>query len=114
MKVYDNLCNYIKNNAEKVTYSNADAVLEKIKNLLFSIENSNQSYTAAEKKTLSILKNVELNKIYSNDIKDNASLDKQCFESIMKINNMCKNKDIFAIWQYNKIINKLEKENIKK
>ncbi|MCE9840311.1 hypothetical protein [Proteus terrae] len=114
MKVYDNLCNYIKNNAEKVTYSNADAVLKKIKNLLFSIENSNQSYTAAEKNTLSILKNVELNKIYSNDIKDNASLDKQCFESIMKINNMCKNKDIFAIWQYNKIINKLEKENIKK
>lgn len=29
MKIYDNLCNFIKNNAEKVTYSNADNTLKK-------------------------------------------------------------------------------------
>ncbi len=114
MKIYDNLCNSIKNNAEKVTYSNADDTLKKIKTQLSSVENSNQSYTIAEKNTLSILKNIELNKTSSNDIKDSSLLDQQCIESIMKINNMCKNKNIFAIGQYNTLLNKLEKENIKK
>ncbi|WPC98777.1 hypothetical protein [Proteus terrae] len=114
MKIYDNLCNSIKNNAEKVTYSNADDTLKKIKNQLSSVENSNQSYTIAEKNTLSTLKNIELNKTSSNDIKDSSLLDQQCIESIMKINNMCKNKNIFAIAQYNTLLNKLEKENIKK
>ncbi|MDY3696768.1 MAG: hypothetical protein SO066_19070 [Proteus mirabilis] len=114
MKIYDNLCNFIKNNAEKVTYSKADNTLKKIKNQLSSVENSNQSYTTAEKNTLSILKNIELNKTSSNDIKDSSLLDQQCIESIMKINNMCKHKDIFSIGQYNKILSKIEKENIKK
>ncbi|WP_211838156.1 hypothetical protein [Proteus terrae] len=114
MKVYDNLCNYIKNNAEKVTYSNADNILKKIENQLSSIENSNQSYTTAEKNTLSILKDIKLNKTSSNDIKDSPSLDQQCIESIIKINNMCKHKDIFLIGQYNKRLSKIEKENIKK
>lgn len=114
MKLDGNLCNFIKNNAEKVTYSNADNTLKKIKNQLSSVENSNQSYTTAEKNTLSILKNIELNKTSSNDIKDSSLLDQQCIESIMKIKNICKNKDIIAIGQYNTLLNKLEKENIKK
>ncbi|WP_235365678.1 hypothetical protein, partial [Proteus terrae] len=103
MKLDGNLCNFIKNNAEKVTYSNADNTLKKIKNQLSSVENSNQSYTTAEKNTLSILKNIELNKTSSNDIKDSSLLDQQCIESIMKIKNICKNKDIIAIGQYNTI-----------
>ncbi|MCS6716274.1 hypothetical protein NOM03_18405, partial [Proteus terrae] len=56
----------------------------------------------------------ELNKTSSNDIKDSSLLDQQCIESIMKIKNICKNKDIIAIGQYNTLLNKLEKENIKK
>ncbi|MBG3081327.1 hypothetical protein I4632_14065 [Proteus mirabilis] len=114
MKIYDNLCSIIKNNAEKVTCSNADNTLKKIKNQLSSVENSNQIYTTVEKSTLSILKNIELNKTSSNDIKDSSLLDQQCIESIIKINNMCKHKDIFSIGQYNKILSKIEKENIKK
>ncbi|MBI6530824.1 hypothetical protein JEP40_17105 [Proteus vulgaris] len=114
MKIYDNLCNFIKSNAEKITQTKADPTLTKIKNWLSSIENSNQTYTTAEKNTISILKDIELKKIFSNNIKDNTSLDKQCFESMLKINNMCKNKDIFVIGQYNTLLNKLEKEHIKK
>lgn len=114
MKIYDNLCNFIKNNAEKVTYSNADDTLKKIKNQLSSVENSTQSYTTAEKNTLSILKTIELKNTFSNEIKYNTLLDQQCIESIMKINNMCKHKDTFSIEQHNKILSKVEKENIKK
>ncbi|CRL65937.1 hypothetical protein BN1805_03742 [Proteus vulgaris] len=35
MKIYDNLCSIIKNNAEKVTYSNADNTLKKNKKSAF-------------------------------------------------------------------------------
>lgn len=39
MKIGDNLCSFIKNNAEKITSSNAKNILKEIKNQLSSIEN---------------------------------------------------------------------------
>ena len=112
-KINDNVCNFIKNHAKKTTFLKADAILSKIKNRLSSIENSNQAYTKAEENTISILKNIELKKTFSHDIEHNTLLDQKCIESIMKINNMCKNKNIVAIKQYDRLLNKLEKEHIK-
>lgn len=114
MKIGGNLCNFIKNSAEKITSSNAKNTLKEIKNQLSSIENSNQIYTTVEKNTISILKNIELKKPFSHDIKHNTLLDQKCIESIMKINNKCQDKDMLVIKQYSTLLNKLEKEHIKK
>ncbi|MEQ4924250.1 hypothetical protein [Proteus hauseri] len=114
MKVHDNVCNLIKNYAEKITSSKADSILNKIRHQLNFIENTVQNYTTAEKNTISFLKNIEVNKSFSHDIKNNTLLDEKCIESIMKINNMCKDKNITAIKHYNTMLNKLEKEHINK
>lgn len=114
MKIDDNLCSLIKNRAENITSSNAKNTLKEIKNKLSTIENSNHNYTIEEKNTISILKIIELENPCSPDIKHNNLLDKKCIESIIKINNKYKKKDIFAIRKYSDILNKIEKEHIKK
>lgn len=113
MKIGDNLCSFIKNSAEKITSSNAKNILKEIKNQLSSIENSNHIYTTVEKNTISILKKIELKKPCSPDIEHHNLLDPKCIESMMKINNLCKNKDIYIIKKYNTLLNTLEKEKIK-
>ncbi|MEQ5226802.1 hypothetical protein ABN220_14280 [Proteus cibi] len=114
MKIGDNLCNVIKNSAEKITSFNAKNTLNKIKNQLSSVENSNQIYTTVEKNTISILKEIELKNSSPHDIEYNTLLDKKCIESMIKINNACKNKNIPTIKQYRILLNNLEKEHKKK
>lgn len=114
MKIGGNLCNFIKNSAEKITSSNAKNILKEINNQLSSIENSNQIYTTVEENTVSILKKIELKNPCSPDIEHNNLLDQKCIESIMKINILYKKKDIDVIREYNTLLNTLEKEQIKK
>ncbi|QEZ93580.1 hypothetical protein [Proteus sp. CD3] len=114
MIIYGNICNFIKNSAKEITSANADNTLKEIKYQLSLVKNSNEIYTTVEKNTISIVKKFELEKNPAHKVKNNKSLDQQCIESIMKINNLCKNKDINVIKKYNTLLNTLEKEQIKK
>lgn len=114
MKTYGNVCNLIKNYAKEIIPLRADAILKKIENRLYHIDNSDHVYIKAEKNTISILKKIEIEKCSFHNIEYNTLLDQKCIESIIKIHNYCEYKDIYAMGFYNKILTRLVKENIKK